>query len=318
MVFVSKMNEEIQKLILSLKEEIRFLKEENQRLKANNDQLNLIANSLPVLIAYIDRDLKYQFLNEYYSTIHGVNIKEIIGKSVKDVLSEEGLKIERPKFEAALRGEKIKNEDFFITRTGRPHHYIVELIPHIEEGIVKGFITLVLDITERKEMEERFKELSETDPLTGVKNRRYFTGRIIEEFERAKRYGSNFAVLIIDIDLFKKLNDTYGHDVGDKVLKEMTQKVSLIMRKSDILCRMGGDEFILILTETNFSQAQLFKKRLLNMIGKAHVEVYGERLKFNITVGVGEYVKGDESFENILKRADNELYIEKKKKKMKE
>ena len=167
------------------------------------------------------------------------------------------------------------------------------------------------DITERKRLEKELKKLAETDFLTGAFNRRKFMEASAKEYERADRYGRPLSVMVMDLDFFKKINDTYGHAVGDMALIHFVDHCLKRSRMHDIFGRIGGEEFAMTLPETELAAAMAAAKRL----GKippfdTRIDEYG-RLAFTVSVGVAQCVVGEENFQETLIRADQALYVAK-------
>ena len=155
---------------------------------------------------------------------------------------------------------------------------------------------------------EKLEELAATDPLTGIANRREFLHRAEEEASRASRNHQHLSLLAIDIDHFKSINDEYGHQVGDTVLREFVSRTSSVMRPSDLIGRIGGEEFALLLPETSLSQAYKIAERLRQYVEEQSIEVKKGSLKLTISIGVSQYRNGNDSVKKLLYRADQLLY----------
>lgn len=144
-----------------------------------------------------------------------------------------------------------------------------------------------------------------TDPLTGVGNRRLLTRRLKEEVLRSERYGRALTVAFFDVDHFKAVNDRYGHQVGDIVLKEVARSLSSSMRQSDFICRFGGEEFVILLTETGVDDALVLVERMRQGVGDLAIPEYPQR--FTVSAGIAQWNQGD-SDEALLQRSDAALY----------
>ncbi len=172
------------------------------------------------------------------------------------------------------------------------------------------------DMTERRKAEKQLRELKDelermahTDALTNMYNRRYFIQRLTEEFERGRRHGMSLAVLIFDLDHFKQINDTYGHDMGDAVLVSIADVVNEVKRVSDVACRLGGEEFALLLPETNRAGAVHLAQRLRQGIEDyPYKERCGEDMNVTASVGVATLSPQMQDPAGILKTADRALY----------
>ena len=152
------------------------------------------------------------------------------------------------------------------------------------------------------------EEQSRRDALTNIFNRRVFEEKVSAELARFIRYKKPFSLIFFDIDRFKNVNDTYGHDTGDRVLKEITDRTREALRKTDIFARYGGEEFVIILPETDLTQAVNVAEKLHDIIQKNIFEHEGDRIPITVSVGVTEVQKSDRDPESILHRADSNMY----------
>lgn len=170
---------------------------------------------------------------------------------------------------------------------------------------------VILDITERKRLEEDLRALALTDPLTGVANRRTFEASGRREVERARRYAKPFAIIIIDIDHFKKVNDSHGHDVGDVVLKEVAKVCAAQLRGTDIFARFGGEEFIALLPETDLKAGVILAERLRQAVGLQPIFSHKGPVVVTASLGLAAYQPQDKSLDDVVKRSDEALYAAK-------
>lgn len=169
-----------------------------------------------------------------------------------------------------------------------------------KNGKIKGFNALRFDITDKM----RLKELSITDKLTQISNRLFLDNYYSKQRERAKRYGTIFSIIMIDIDFFKKVNDKYGHKRGDDVLIRIAQILKLNIRNIDIVGRWGGEEFLIICTETTVDKAKIVAEKIRIKIEEENFQTIGH---LTCSFGVSQYQKTDMD-EDTFKRADEALY----------
>lgn len=173
-------------------------------------------------------------------------------------------------------------------------------------------VGVIEDITDRKRLEQALSKMAKTDPLTGLANRAHFFEQGELERYRANRYGHPLAVLMIDIDYFKQVNDTYGHAVGDMVLVMVTRHCRQLLRSTDLMARIGGEEFAVLLSETDLEQAYALAERLRAETERQQVVFEGQNVFVTISIGVAQLQLDDSTFDAVLKRADNALYQAKK------
>jgi len=159
-----------------------------------------------------------------------------------------------------------------------------------EKSIIKGF------------------ENGGVDYITKPFRHQYFMGRLLHEYERTKRYESVFTVLMIDLDYFKKINDTYGHKAGDTVLRTVSESMKLSLRLSDIIGRIGGEEFAVILPETEINAAMVIGERLRKRVEAMEIPQKECSIKITISIGASHSSTDDLSIDDVLQRSDSALY----------
>jgi len=176
-----------------------------------------------------------------------------------------------------------------------------------ETGTVRGFVVVSRDMTERKQLEDNMKHLAMVDPLTGAYNRRHGEAILAAEFGRRKRSGLPFAVLMMDVDHFKAINDQFGHPAGDAVLCAVVQTCRTVLRAVDLVVRWGGEEFLAVLPETESAGARAIAERLRLAVAALEVADAGGA-DIRITISTGIAVTASDSVGELLSRADVALY----------
>lgn len=183
-----------------------------------------------------------------------------------------------------------------------------QLYNTLERRVDERTRALQMEVQERTRVQEELRVMATTDSLTGMPNRRHFLELAEREFERTRRYPAALTALMLDADHFKRINDTYGHDVGDMVLKALAQTLATELRTTEIFGRMGGEEFAVALPATPAGGAAVVAERLRRAIEATEVRAGEEILSFTVSIGVAEMSGGDSSFANMLSRADQALY----------
>lgn len=154
----------------------------------------------------------------------------------------------------------------------------------------------------------RTKYLSITDELTGLSNRRYFDNCFEKEFLRAQRYNNKLTLVMFDIDHFKSVNDTYGHQCGDFVLKQVANAALQTFRKTDTVFRFGGEEFVVILTETDLNHAIIPLERFRKTIETLNLEYQNQNVNITVSIGACEYFPDIKDKDELLQKTDSALY----------
>lgn len=157
-------------------------------------------------------------------------------------------------------------------------------------------------------MYSRTKYLSLTDELTGLSNRRCFENTFEKEFLRAQRYKNNLTLVMFDIDFFKHVNDNYGHQCGDYILKQVSNAALQTFRKTDTVFRFGGEEFVVILTETDIEQAVIPLERFRKTIETLDLNYQGQKINITVSIGACQLADDIDSKENFIEKADTALY----------
>lgn len=182
-----------------------------------------------------------------------------------------------------------------------------------ENGAPTGLVILLHDITERRQHEEELRRLAIHDSLTGLPNRLLFFDRLNLALCHARRYGHRLAILMLDLDHYKKINDTYGHSVGDLLLREVGKRLQAAIRSSDTVARFGGDEFVLLLPEIHEqTDAAQIAKRILEAISSPF-DINGLPLLITVSIGIAIFPEDGEDRETLITNADLALYAAKDK-----
>jgi len=150
-----------------------------------------------------------------------------------------------------------------------------------------------------------------TDALTGLRSKRHLTDELGREFSRARRYNRKFSMLMIDIDHFKRINDQYGHQVGDVTLRAVSASVLSCLHPDDLAARYGGEEFVVVLLETKLEDALLIAERIRQAVSELSVGYRDARLQVTVSIGCAEFSHGDESEIRLFERADQRMYAAK-------
>ncbi|NIM59626.1 MAG: diguanylate cyclase [Candidatus Aminicenantes bacterium] len=225
-----------------------------------------------------------------------MNASEFVGKNVQDVLDSKISKRFMRCLKQAAKTENTQILQYQLSVGGKIHHYEARIVATWGEEA----LAIVRDFTDQKQAEK----LAETDPLTNIYNRRKFSRLLDQEIQRVERYDRFLSIVMLDIDHFKKVNDTYGHDTGDYVLRRITELIKENIRITDILARYGGEEFVIILPETDVKGASRQIDRMRKTIEKTSFDGVGN---LTISAGITGYMGGD-SCKSMITRADKALY----------
>ena len=289
------------------------LHQRDRALEESKRHLNLahkvIEASLDGIII-TDTDGVIEAINPSFSTLTGYTAEEVIGQKPGMLRSGRHDKEfydqmwESITSKGHWQGEvwnRRKNGDIF------PEWLTITRIQDMEGGAIK-YAGIFSDITERKKAEERIRNLAYFDVLTGLPNRRLFNDRLSMAINSARRHHQRLAILFLDLDLFKRINDTLGHSVGDRVLEEMSNRLKICMREADTVSRMGGDEFTILMSEIqDVEDAARLARRIVESIREPFL-VEDRELFVTTSIGISVFPEDGDSPEVLVKNADIAMY----------
>ncbi|HEX7642598.1 MAG TPA: PAS domain-containing protein [Burkholderiaceae bacterium] len=284
------------------------------RLQAERDvlkgerRLRAIADNLPALIAYVDREQYYRFTNAHYEHWFRRDGTQVLGSHVSEVFGADYYAFTSNKIAAALRGERISFERDALDHSGRKRHWRVEYIPDLQDGKVAGFYSMVLDITEAKELENRLRTMARTDSLTGLANRASFNEALSEAIADCDADGLHLAVLFLDVDHFKTCNDNFGHHGGDLVLREFSRRLTACVRHTDMVARLAGDEFVILLIANDAAAESEAVAKKIKAEMQREFQLVSGACQVTTSIGITVRRDGENDAELLLRRADQALY----------
>jgi len=275
-------------------------------------RLRTLADNLPALIALIDNEQRYRFLNAHIGRVFKIDPAAALGLTMREVRGEAVYAVLEPHVLAALRGE-ASTFSYVDTIEGRSVHFQSNYVPDIDAaGQVNGFYSMSFDITELKETQRQLELLARVDTLTGFPNRRQFDERLAEAISRSRRTQGNLALMFLDVDHFKAINDSFGHAAGDEVLREVARRLKATVRTTDIVARLGGDEFVILLEGVaDVSELGRLGDKVVTCI-RSPFEVFGTVLDVTTSVGVARCEDRSHAASELLSLADGALYLAKK------
>lgn len=246
-------------------------------------------------------------INPFAQRLIGPSAQTSIGKPIEEVTRD------WPAIGYSVQVSEQHEQEISLQQHGERLYFLVQISPiRNERNRMIGHVMVSVDITDRKKAEMELERLARTDALTGVTNRRYFFELAEIQFARAQRYNQSLAILLLDVDHFKQVNDRYGHLAGDQVLQMVARECQEHFRSSDIFARYGGEEFICLLPEQNLVGALESAERIRQVIGQA--KVVFEAQSICVTASIGLAVLQTETnltLERLIDQADQALYASK-------
>jgi diguanylate cyclase (GGDEF)-like protein len=278
-----------------------------------------VLDNLPIGVLLADKEMRCVYWNKQGKALFDIPddfvLKEIPLEKVLMRVAEDGaygsVNIEE---EVARRMETIRHFEphtmELARRGGGTLH--VRGAPILIDGVAAGFILLQEDITERKNYQHALEHLATTDHLTNLLNRRVFLEASEKEMRRSHRYGQPLTLLMLDIDHFKRINDTCGHPAGDEVLRRIAATTASLLRDEDLVGRLGGEEFAIALVQTSLAAAVLVAERLRQTISQLVFDFEGSQFGVTVSVGVAEFGADADSLSRLISVADQRLYAAKR------
>jgi diguanylate cyclase (GGDEF)-like protein/PAS domain S-box-containing protein len=286
-------------------------KQAEKAFRDSEDELRLLTDNVPAMILYVDRHMQCIFANKRYADFFGLVIADIVGKPLRDIVEPAAYPFLEHHFNQAFEGHPAVYQRNVLINSGEQRCIEVKLVPRApQQGQVPGCYAMGTDITEQKRAEERLQHMAHHDSLTGLPNRLLFNDRLAQAIILARRDTSQFALLYLDLDKFKPVNDTFGHDAGDQLLKKVANRIRAQMRESDTVARVGGDEFTVILREISSRQdiATIAKKIIAALSLPFHLGKESQAVEIGTSIGIAVYPGDAQDHETLIKLADAAMY----------
>jgi len=286
---------------------ISIRKELVKKIESKENLFNQLTEQLPQSIVLFSDKIIY--VNKTFEKLLGLSEKLLINKSFMELLDFQDQDIFKDVLEKLSLSKKTQIETSLkIKKKSEETIWIKLIIKRIKDNEKYLFLAVISDISKEVKKYDELSRLAYYDKLTGIYNRRKLDELLLMEHKITKRYDRTMSALFFDIDHFKKVNDTYGHDIGDSVLSNLAMLISKEIRETDIFARWGGEEFIILLPETTNENAMLLAQEIMDSLAMYTFEQVG-----HITISIGiSSIKGKERLQTFTKRLDEALYKAKK------
>jgi diguanylate cyclase (GGDEF)-like protein/PAS domain S-box-containing protein len=251
------------------------------------------------------------YVNAAFERITGYAREEVVGRDPRFLQGRNTSREVRASIRAALStGTPVRATIVNYTKLGDPYWVELNIVPlRSDSGVITHYVALSRDLTDQKRVQDELYRLATTDPLTGIGNRRSFFDRAAIEVDKARRYARPLSLITLDIDHFKQINDRHGHECGDAVLKGVASRAAGLLRSVDLLGRIGGEEFGIVLPETPFVRGIEVAERLRHEIAALPYPSAMESISVSASFGVSTLdASPADSLEALMRRADHALY----------
>ncbi|MES9834373.1 MAG: diguanylate cyclase, partial [Candidatus Thiodiazotropha sp. DIVDIV] len=303
---------EIQLLATTLNSMAENLENKTQRV----EQLARLVEDTNDAIVIFDKNQKITFINQAFSNISGRNIDFYRGMKMHDLFSHLGI-AKQKQHEVSVGMEHIDqlnwSTDLTITTTNNnPIHMTLRIEAFDpDEQCDNGFFVVLSDITRRKQLEFELETLAYIDKLTKLPNRRYFTDRLSEAVKESETDGKALSVFFLDLDNFKIINDSLGHEIGDHVLRETAWRLQDTLRSDDTVCRLGGDEFTVIIKNVSDKESLASLADMIIQCFAKPIEIVERELRISTSIGIVQFPEDGHNEKELIKNADTAMYAAK-------
>jgi diguanylate cyclase (GGDEF)-like protein/PAS domain S-box-containing protein len=302
--------------VLGIARDITGRKQAAQALQESENRLHTILDSVEAYIYIKDPSYRYQYANRSVCKLFGRPMSEIVGYDDSAFFDESTAANLRVNDRRVIEdGERVAEEEINTSASGRVTNAFlsVKLPLHDKDGKVYALCGVSTDITDQKKVEEQIRNLAFYDPLTQLPNRRLLADRLKHALASSVRSGREGALLFIDLDNFKTLNDTLGHDKGDHLLQEVARRLSGCVGEGDTIARLGGDEFVVMLEDLSAqrseaaNQTEIVGEKILAALCRPY-DLDGQEYRSSSSIGITLFAAPQNSIKDLMKRADLAMY----------
>ncbi len=280
-------------------------------LRESAEQLRLFTDNVPAMTVSYDENLRCRFINKRFAEYFGYTVEGARGKHLREIVGAEAYAEIEPHFRQVLQGHPVTYQRVRTLPNGEARHLEVKLLPHAGgQGRTLGCFCVTSDITEHKLAEQRMQHVAYHDNLTGLPNRLLFNDRLAQSIRFARRDNRKFALLFLDLDKFKQVNDTLGHDAGDELLQQVATRIRGELRESDTVARVGGDEFTVILPDVaRREDAEIVAKKIVAALSAPlRLERQGRSVEIGTSIGVALFPSDAGDADALVDAADGAMY----------
>jgi diguanylate cyclase (GGDEF)-like protein/PAS domain S-box-containing protein len=285
-----------------------------RQLRESEKRFRDFAEAAGEYVWELDIDGRFTYVSRRVEQVLGYAPEALYGRRPMDLMpAGEQERVRDWYTEVVKRRQPFRNMEYrSLARAGGQVWQLVSGVPIFDpEGRLTGYRGTALDITERKQAEARISELATRDPLTGLPNRLLLNDRLAQCITNCQRNGDMLALMFLDLDHFKSINDSLGHDIGDELLKEMARRIGAVLRKGDTLARQGGDEFVIVLDSLKSpSDAGQVAQKIINSLGQPY-DIAQSTIQTGCSIGIAMYPSDGDNPSVLMRHADTAMYVAK-------
>jgi diguanylate cyclase (GGDEF)-like protein/PAS domain S-box-containing protein len=295
----------------SISRDITERKKAEEALKDSEEKYRTLIENINDVFYALDAQGNISYVSPVVERYTHYKVSDLIGKPFTPLIYPDDLPALLESFNRLVSGQLEPWEFRIVDKDGRVIFVRTSSRPLYENGEIVGITALMTDITERKQMEQKLEEMATHDFLTGLPNRILLTDRFTIAAALSHRNKARLAVMSLDLDKFKTINDTLGHAAGDQVLKTVATRITGLIRASDTLARVGGDEFVLVMLETKRKEdAAFIAQKILDAFAEPLL-IDGHLLNLSTSIGIAVYPEDAADLETLVKKSDAAMYYSK-------
>jgi diguanylate cyclase (GGDEF)-like protein/PAS domain S-box-containing protein len=305
-----------------LAKEVEERKRAEEALRTSEEKYRLIAENTTDVIWTMDMNTRYTYISPSVEQMRGMSVDEALKSHLSEILTPDSLEKATEQLGLAMAKEAAGELTPNASQTMEVQMYrhngstfwaeITMSFIRDDTGVTTGILGITRDITKRKAAEQNLVYLAYHDALTGLANRKAFLQKLETETRYAKRYRTSLVVMLLDLDGFKAVNDTYGHEAGDHLLVTVGQRLTDTMRKTDFIARLGGDEFTVIMSNPEKNDATRVAIRIQQNLGKPYKINDATLDKVGVSIGIAQFPIDGEDTAHLIHSADTAMYQAKK------
>jgi len=280
-------------------------------IRAQSEEVRLFADNIPAMAVSWDENQRCRFANRMYAEFFGFTVDNILGKHLREVVGTEAYRDFESYSVQMLSGHSFTYERAYKLQNGDSRNLEIKILPQLgDHGKIVGGFAVTTDITQHKLAEGRIQNIAHHDSLTGLPNRLLFDDRLNQALTLAKRDSRQFALLYLDLDKFKLVNDTLGHSAGDELLKSVAARIRRQVRESDTVARVGGDEFTVILPDlAKPEQAETVARKIIAAVAAPfQLGPRKQSVEIGSSIGIAVYPQDAGDAQALIKAADAAMY----------